>query len=230
VKGLDQVDVIQRRMTWQPAQALVTGAGPIGLLAAALLRLRGLEVLVYDRAGGGPKPRLAADLGVTYVSAGSAELGASFADAHGPIDVAIEATGYSPLSFALLDTVGLNGVVVLTGVSGGDRHAELPVDRLNLQTVLGNRALVGTVNAQRRHFEAAVDALAAIQDLARLAGPADHPAGAAGRHRLRAAARGRRRQGPSPPSGDRGRPASATGSPPPAAGSAHRPRLGSRPP
>jgi threonine dehydrogenase-like Zn-dependent dehydrogenase len=163
VKALEQVDTIQRRMTWQPRRALVTGAGPIGLLAAALLALRDLEVIVYDRAESGPKLDLARGLGARYVQADSLALGHDLAAEVGPIDIAIEATGVSPLAFQLLDTVGPNGVAVLTGVSGGDRTSQLPVDHLNLETVLHNKVLVGTVNADRANFEAAVRDLVAVQ-------------------------------------------------------------------
>jgi threonine dehydrogenase-like Zn-dependent dehydrogenase len=158
-KALEQVDTVQRRLTWQPQRALVTGAGAIGLLAAMLLSLRGLEVIVFNRSRSGPKPDLVEALGARFVSVDKVEMGQEFADRFGPIDIAIEATGYSPLAFTLLEVVGRNGVVVLTGVSGGDRTAELPVDHLNLETVLGNKALLGTVNADRGNFETAVRAL-----------------------------------------------------------------------
>jgi threonine dehydrogenase-like Zn-dependent dehydrogenase len=162
VKALEQVDTIQRRLAWQPQRALVTGAGPIGLLAAALLALRDLDVIVYDRAESGPKLDLVAELGARYVQADGVALGHDLAGKVGRIDLAVEATGFSPLAFRLLDTIGANGVAVLTGVSGGDRTSELPVDHLNLETVLQNKVLVGTVNADRANFEVAVRDLAAV--------------------------------------------------------------------
>jgi threonine dehydrogenase-like Zn-dependent dehydrogenase len=156
-KAVDQAWRVQHgRLAWEPARAVVTGAGAIGLLAALVLRLRGLEVFVYDQATSGPKVELAEAMGARYLPAENAELGAALARQVGRIDVAIEATGYSPLSFQLLETIGNNGVAVLTGVSGGQRHAELPVDRLNLDMVLGNKVAVGSVNANRGHFKAAV--------------------------------------------------------------------------
>lgn len=162
-KAIDQIWRIQERMAWEPSRALVTGAGPIGLLAAALLRIRDLDVYVYDRAGSGPKVNLARELGATYLLADEHELGHSVVDEVGPIDIAIEATGYAPLSFGLADTVGTNGVVALTGVSGGSREAQVGVDHLNLEMVLGNKVIVGTVNANRRHFETAVADLTTIE-------------------------------------------------------------------
>jgi threonine dehydrogenase-like Zn-dependent dehydrogenase len=163
VKALEQVEVIQRRLTWQPQRALVTGAGPIGLLAAAVLTLRGFEVVVYNRSDSPRKVELTQELGAQFVTTDSADLGHDLADEYGPFDVAIEATGFSPLAFRLLDTVGHNGVAVLTGVSGGDRTAELRVDHLNLEAVLQNKVLVGTVNADRGNFEQAVADLAQVE-------------------------------------------------------------------
>lgn len=163
VKAWEQVEAIQRRLTWQPQRALVTGAGPIGLLAAAVLRLRGLDVVVYNRSDSTPKVELTQQLGAQFVASGQAEVGPDLAEKYGPFDVAIEATGFSPLAFRLLHTVGTNGVAVLTGVSGGHRTAELPVDHLNLEAVLQNKVLVGTVNADRGNFEQAVEDLTAIE-------------------------------------------------------------------
>ncbi len=82
----------------------------------------------------------------------------------GPIDIAIEATGFGPLGFGLLDTIGPNGVAVLTGVSGGDRRSELPVNHLNLEAVLHNKVLVGTVNADRPQLRGRRRDLAAVQE------------------------------------------------------------------
>ncbi|MGC8488214.1 MAG: zinc-binding dehydrogenase, partial [Clostridia bacterium] len=162
-KAIDQIWRIQRRMAWEPRRAVVTGAGPVGLLAAAALRLRGLDVYVYDRAETGPKVDLVAALGATYLVADEHQLGHGLFNEIGHIDIAIEATGYAPLSLQLADTVGTNGVVVLTGVSGGNRKASIAVDRLNLEMVLANKVIVGTVNANRRHFDAAVADLEAVQ-------------------------------------------------------------------
>jgi len=162
-KAVEQIWRIQQRMAWQPRRAVVTGAGPVGLLAAAALRLRDLEVHVYDQATDGPKVDLVDDLGARYLAAADHELGHPVAAELGHIDVAIEASGYAPLSFALVDTVGTNGVVVLTGVSGGDREVPVAVDRLNLEIVLSNKVIVGSVNANRRHFETAVADLEEIQ-------------------------------------------------------------------
>ena len=48
-KAWDHIERIGARSEWQPRTALVTGAGPIGLLAALLAAQRGLDVHVLDR-------------------------------------------------------------------------------------------------------------------------------------------------------------------------------------
>ena len=75
---------------------------------------------------------------------------------HGPFDIIFEATGYSPLVFEAMDILGKNGVLVLASVTGGGRIIDIPADRINLGFVLGNKVVVGTVNANREHFETAI--------------------------------------------------------------------------
>lgn len=156
-KGVAQAWEVQRRLrVWRPRKAAVMGAGTIGLLVTLALRLRGLEVTTFSLAR---KPVLNADLvealGARYVST----LDLPILDGtgqFGPFDLIFEATGYSPVVFDSMQALAKNGVLVLSSVTGGDRRIEVPADRINLAFVLGNRVLVGTVNANRRHFEAGV--------------------------------------------------------------------------
>jgi glucose 1-dehydrogenase len=156
-KGINQAYEIQRRLkVWRPQRAAVLGSGTIGLLAALALRLRGLEVVCYSL----PKaPYLNSDLieelGGTYVSSQDLTL-AETAAQHGPFDLMLEATGFSPLVFEAAEALGKNGVLVLASVTGGDRKAEVPADRINQGFVLGNKVMVGTVNASREDFERGV--------------------------------------------------------------------------
>jgi threonine dehydrogenase-like Zn-dependent dehydrogenase len=156
-KGIAQAYEIQRRLkVWQPKRAAVLGAGTIGLLAAMVLRLRGLDVTVFGR---DVAPYLNSDLvdglGARYVSTQQTSL-ADAATAHGPFDLMFEATGFSPLVFEAMGVLGRNGVLVLSSVTGGDRTVEVPADALNLGFVLGNKVMVGTVNASRADFESGV--------------------------------------------------------------------------
>lgn len=159
-KGVRQACEIQRRLrVWEPKRAAVLGAGTIGLLAALTLRLRGIDVTCYSKR---PAPYLnsdlVAELGASYVNAGETSL-ADAATAHGPFDIIFEATGYSPLAFAAAEALGKNGVLVLASVTGGDTKVEINSDAINQGFVLGNKVMVGTVNAAREDFVSGVDDL-----------------------------------------------------------------------
>ena len=160
-KGILQAYEIQRRLrVWRPRKAAVLGAGTIGLLATMILRLRGLDVTTFGRTS---KPYLNSDLiealGARYLTTQDAPLREA-APAYGPFDIIYEATGFSPLVFEAMEVLGKNGVLVLASVTGGGRRIEVPADKINLDFVLGNKVMVGTVNGNREHFEAAVRDLA----------------------------------------------------------------------
>jgi len=153
-KGIAQAYEIQRRLrVWRPRRAAVLGTGTLGLIASLLLRLRGLEVTALGRT---PRPYRNADLldqiGVRYLSTQDLTLKQAAAK-HGPFDIIIEGTGFSPLVFEAMEALGKNGVLVLLSVTGGDRQAEVPADKINLGFVLGNKVAVGSVNANREYFE-----------------------------------------------------------------------------
>ena len=160
-KGIAQAYEIQRRLrVWRPRRAAVMGAGTIGLLAAMALRLRGLEVTVFGRT---PRPYLNSDLiealGARYQSTAEMPI-MDGAAAHGPFDLILEATGSSAVVFESMLALGKNGVLVLSSVTGGDKRIEVPADRINLEFVLGNKVMVGTVNANREYFETGVKDMA----------------------------------------------------------------------
>ncbi|MDH2904378.1 MAG: glucose 1-dehydrogenase [Actinomycetota bacterium] len=153
-KAWEQVDRIGGRAHWAPRSVLVTGAGPIGLLAALLGVQRGLEVHVLDRMTDGVKPDLVRALGATYHSGPIADVGLS-------PDVIIECTGVSSVILDAMGHVGVGGVMCLTGVSSGGHTINVDEGALNRAMVLENVAVVGSVNANRRHYESAAVALAA---------------------------------------------------------------------
>ncbi|MDQ6741794.1 MAG: glucose 1-dehydrogenase [Candidatus Dormibacteraeota bacterium] len=164
-KGIAQAYEIQRRLrVWSPRRAAVLGAGPLGLLASMILRLGGLQVttLGLDEA---PylNSEMAEALGARYLSTRKTSL-AQLSEREGPFDLIFEATGFSPLVFEAMAALAKNGVLVLSSVTGGDRQAEVPADRLNLGFVLGNKVMVGTVNASRGDFEAGVRDLAMMDE------------------------------------------------------------------
>ena len=151
-KAWDHIERIGRRAVWQPRTVLVTGAGPIGMLAALLGRQRDLEVHVLDQVTDGLKPDLVAELGATYHHG-------SVQDAGVRADVVIECTGVGQLIFDVMETTSTDGVVCLTGVSSS-RTVSIDAGSLNRQLVLGNDVVFGSVNANRRHYEAGAAALA----------------------------------------------------------------------
>ncbi len=160
-KGIAQAYEIQRRLrVWRPRRAAVMGRGTIGLLGTLALRLRGLEVTTFARQ---PKPNLNADLieavGARYESTASVPI-LDGAKKYGPFDIIFEATGSSPIVFESMQALAKNGVLVLSSVTGGDRKIEVPADKINLEFVLGNKVMVGTVNANREYFEMGVRDLA----------------------------------------------------------------------
>jgi threonine dehydrogenase-like Zn-dependent dehydrogenase len=163
-KGIAQAYEIQRRLrVWKPRKAAVMGAGTIGLLAAMALRIRGLEVTVF---GLERRPYLNSDLiealGARYESTRDLTVMEGAAK-HGPFDLIFEATGFSPIVFESMQALAKNGVLVLSSVTGGDRMVSVPADRINLDFVLGNKVMVGTVNANREYFETGVRDLATCE-------------------------------------------------------------------
>jgi len=163
-KAINQAFEIQRRLkVWQPRRALVLGSGTIGLLTTLALRLRGIEVACASLR---PAPYLNSDLiedlGAVYVSTNESSLPEA-ADRHGPFDIIIEATGFSPLAFQAAEVLGKNGVLVLVSVTGGERTAEVPTDMINQGFVLGNKVMVGSVNASPADFVSGRDDLVKAQ-------------------------------------------------------------------
>jgi len=152
-KAWDHTERIGRREhAWQPRSLLVTGAGPIGLLAALMGAQRGLDVHVFDHNKEGPKPALASDLGATYHS------DATSFDGFAP-DILMECTGVPAIIRDCLGATAAAGIVCLTGVGEPGHSLDLDVGRLNRTMVLDNDVVFGTVNANRRHYEMAAQAL-----------------------------------------------------------------------
>ncbi|MCI0659118.1 MAG: glucose 1-dehydrogenase [Acidobacteria bacterium] len=161
-KGISQAFEIQRRLkVWQPRRAAVMGAGTIGLLASMALKLRGLDVTTFARV---PKPNLNAELiealGARYVATSDDMPILEGAKRLGPFDLILEATGASQVAFESMQALAKNGVLVLTSVTGGSKMVEIPADKINLDFVLGNKVMFGSVNASRQHFELGVSDLA----------------------------------------------------------------------
>lgn len=154
-KAWQHVERIGRRTkSWQPRNLLVTGAGPIGLLAALMGVQRGLDLHVVDRHTTGPKPDLVRALG-GRVHASAAEIaGLSF-------DLVMECTAAAPLIVEAMARCAPSGVVCLLGVSAPGKKIEFDIGGLNRTLVLNNQVVFGSVNANRGHYDMAAQALSA---------------------------------------------------------------------
>ena len=160
-KAIEQAYEAQRRMKiWRPQTAWVFGAGQIGLLATLILRLRGLQVQTIAR---GIPPHLKSEIvegfEAEYVSTKQESL-KELVKRTGRPDLILDATGHSGLAFEAMEHVAHSGVVVWASITGGDRQLEIPSDKINLQWVLGNKLLLGSVNGNRMHFESGIRDLA----------------------------------------------------------------------
>jgi threonine dehydrogenase-like Zn-dependent dehydrogenase len=149
---------------WQTRRCLVAGLGPIGLLAAVALRLRGAQVYGLDIVDqDSPRPQFLAAIGGKYID--GRKIPANQVDSQiGQMEFIFESTGVAALEFNLLDALGPSGIYVLTGIPGGDRPLEIPGAELIRQLVLDNQIMIGSVNASLRHFQMAVDDLGRAED------------------------------------------------------------------
>jgi threonine dehydrogenase-like Zn-dependent dehydrogenase len=152
-KAWEHTLAVGQRAFWEPRTVLVTGAGPIGLLGALLGVQLGLEVHVLDRVESGPKPELVRALGATYHSGRVADVG--FAP-----DVIMECTGVGTVIGESIATVAASGVVCLTGVGHDSAAPSISTASLAAGAVLRNNVVVGSVNANKRHWFKAGEALA----------------------------------------------------------------------
>jgi threonine dehydrogenase-like Zn-dependent dehydrogenase len=152
-KAWDHIDRIgHRTQSWEPRSVLVTGAGPVGLLAGLMGRQRGYELHVLDRAEAGPKLDLVHGLGGTYHAH-------VLPDDLRP-DITLECTGAVPLIVDVLKRAAVDGIVCLTGVSSPGTPLPFDFGAFNRNAVLGNVVAFGSVNANKMHYERAAKALA----------------------------------------------------------------------
>jgi threonine dehydrogenase-like Zn-dependent dehydrogenase len=152
VKAWAQVVAVGLRAFWEPRTALVTGAGPIGLLAAMVGKQRGLDIHVLDRAESGAKPDLVRSLGATYHSGSVLDIGFD-------PDIIVECTGVGSVIADSVQKIGAGGIICLTGVGAGGVAARAVAD-VAAAAVLKNNVIVGSVNANKRHWYRAGQVLA----------------------------------------------------------------------
>ena len=170
-KALIQTRTILQRFPWFDPQrlpdpkdrtyrALVLGAGAVGLLGAMALRNFGFETYVYDRAPApNPKSQLVESFGAHYVSQESAQ---RFSHLVGDVELVYEATGASQLAFQAMQYLGSNSIFIFTGVPALTAPSSVDTDAIMRNMVLKNQVMLGTVNAGKANFQAAIGALGAI--------------------------------------------------------------------
>lgn len=151
-KAWNQIDGIGSRAPYKPRRVLVTGAGPVGLLAAMLGVQRGLEVHVLDHVTGGIKPDLVKALGAVYHHGSASE-------ACPGADIVIECTGAGQVVLDAMRSTSPGGIVCLAGISSGTREIRFDVGAFNRSMVLENDVVFGSVNANLKHYRQAADAL-----------------------------------------------------------------------
>ena len=162
-KAIDHSFLLQRRLEWKPKTGLVLGDGPIGLLAAAVMRTRSLDThLVGREPETAWRAQLAKKMGVTYHSVADQTIFEVKAEIP-PIDIAVEATGAASVAFDGMQILGRNGVLCLLSLTGGSMTADQPIERINRQLVLGNQVVFGSVNAGSRHFQMGLKDFATIE-------------------------------------------------------------------
>ncbi|HEX5740339.1 MAG TPA: theronine dehydrogenase, partial [Pilimelia sp.] len=155
-KAWEQIAHVGARSWFAPRRLLVTGAGPVGLLAALFGVQRGLDVHVVDLATAGPKPAAVTALGATYHHEPAGDVAAALLP-----DIVVEATGVGAVVLDAVAHTAAYGIVCLTGVSAAGRRVAVDAGALNRTVVLENDAVLGSVNANQRHFRAAAEALRA---------------------------------------------------------------------
>jgi len=162
-KGLRQALELHHRTANPIQKALVLGAGSLGLLATAFLRLHNLNSYTLDIVPkSSPKAQLVAALGSTYLDGNEHRID-EVPEKFGNLDLIVEATGNSTVAFQAMSALGRNGVLCLMGVSTGEKALQIDAGCLNTQMVLGNKLVFGTVSSNRSHFEGAIRLLGQIE-------------------------------------------------------------------
>lgn len=175
-KAAEQARLVQQRLPWlrdlareDPGaghEALVLGAGPVGLLGAMVLRRAGLGVTVYSKTSpGDPRQGVVAAIGARFVSADEVSAEDLVRGLGQTLDLVYEAVGASALAFEVLQALGPNGIFIFTGVPGRKAPVPIDTDRMMGNLVLKNQVILGTVNAPRHSFEAAARDLATFRGL-----------------------------------------------------------------
>jgi threonine dehydrogenase-like Zn-dependent dehydrogenase len=174
-KGVEQIRIIQSRLSWYCPHgghslldqdwggckvALVVGAGPLGLLAAALLRLSKASTYVADIVPEGhPKAKFVDDMGAKYIDVRNKtpeQIVEFCCTPSGILDIIFEASGAAATALDLIPFMSRSSIYVMTGIPREDIKIKIDAARLMRQIVRYNQVIVGSVNSNRNHFEMAL--------------------------------------------------------------------------
>ena len=159
-KGIRQAWEIQKRIPWEPQNVLILGLGAIGILASLVLKTLNLNVFIYSmEPESDPKVKLVEEASVKYISASKVDMFKLPSIIGKNVDFILEGTGNSSVALKAMSLIGINGILCLTSVTGGQNKVTICADCLNLDLVLGNKIIFGTVNANRIDFEKGVEHL-----------------------------------------------------------------------
>jgi len=157
-KSLEQLRVVEQRLPWDGQghrNAVVLGAGPVGLLGAMALRIAGFDVTVYSRSSKhAEKDDIVSAIGARFIAAETHSVD-DMAKTVGPIDLVYEAIGASSVAFEVIKHLGPNGVFIFTGVPGRKGPIEVDTDYIMRDVVLNNQVILGSVNAPPHCFQQA---------------------------------------------------------------------------
>jgi len=164
IKGIEQAIEFHSRSANPINIAVVLGAGPLGLISTALLMLHDYNTYTLDIVPRSSlKAQLVESIGANYLD-GNESPAVSLPDKIGNLDLIVEATGNSTVAFQAMSALGVNGILCLMGVSTREKLLEICADCLNMQMVLGNKMVFGTISSNRGHFEKSIESLVHIEE------------------------------------------------------------------
>lgn len=180
-KAIEQIRIIQSRLPWACSHpehsflsekwggcknALVVGAGPLGLLTAALITLAEANTFVVDIVPeDSPKARFVTDIGAGYVNARTRtpeEIVDSCLAGSSNLNLIVEASGAAETAMRLIPHMSRSSIYVMTGIPRGEMRMQIDAAEVVRQIVRFNQVLVGSVNSNRTHFESALNDMSRI--------------------------------------------------------------------
>jgi threonine dehydrogenase-like Zn-dependent dehydrogenase len=145
----------------------VVGAGPLGILATALLRLADVFTYVVDIVSeDSPKVHLVKHMGANYIDGRNKspkELVDFCCTPTGNLDIVFEASGAAVTAVELINYMSRSSIYVMTGIPRQEIVTQFDAAQLVRQIVRNNQVVVGSVNSNRSHFKMALKHISEIE-------------------------------------------------------------------